>query len=368
MKKLLVTFCLFCTLFAEQDLVEIINKYYKQLDQHAKRSARVESLTKAYEKFTHLPALQDFLTYEGIESTTIEIANSRKISNKQMGFFYPAKLYDNHQKLIVAMSPLRRSQIKAKLNNLRADLASEIAAKKVQETALKTLDKTIAKLGEKQRKANLQLQQIEQAINLLEQRIDDGRSEIDSRRSLLRSNAEEELRLIAIIRRLDGQIVREVDEIRRASLVRRRNAFERQRRAIIAEEDRFIRDARKIEAQISIDLRQINSLKRQLPKIEEKASQASPELEDLKNKRAQILSGIEALEEKLLPLDTLNQEKAETLEVINEYQKWWQTAKHRPKYHFLLAMYAIDKLPKQNIDIQVKEWIGLEGIVEVYFR
>merc|ERR1711976_772205 len=113
----------------------------------------------------------DFLTYEGVNSTSIEIANSRKTTNKQMGFFYPANLYDNHQALIHAINPLRRSQVKTKLKNIRLGLSDELARKNVQQKALETLDKTITKLSKTQRKAELRLQQVENAIDILETRI-----------------------------------------------------------------------------------------------------------------------------------------------------------------------------------------------------
>ncbi|BBM83024.1 hypothetical protein [Candidatus Uabimicrobium amorphum] len=368
MKKLLLTLCLINIIFAEQNLVEIINKYYEQLNQHAKRSAKISSLTEAYEKFSRLPALQDFLTYEGVNSTSLEIANSRKITNKQMGFFYPAKMYDNHRELIYAINPLRRSQVKAKLTNVRSGLSREIASKNIQQKALNTLDKTIAKLSKTKRKAESRLQQVEEAIEALEDRVSDARSDIDSRRSSVGGSADEELRLIAIIRRLDGQIVREVNDATRISLINRRNSFERQRRGIIAERDQFVRDVRRLERQIASDLRQLDSLKRERPRLERKAQEASPELGSLEDKREEIKNNINEIEEKLAPLKKLENEEQQISQVIKEYQEWWRRAKHRPKYHFLLALYAIDKLPKENIQIRIKKNFALGGIVEVYFR
>ena len=368
MKKLLLTICLVNILFAEQNLVEIINKYYEQLNQHAKRSAKISSLTEAYEKFSRLPALRDFLTYEGVNSTSIEIANSRKTTNKQMGFFYPAKMYENHKALIHAINPLRRSQVKAKLKNIRLGLSDEIARKNVQQRALKTLDKTIAKLSKTQRKAELRLQQVDNAIDILETRISEARSSINSRQSVVGNSADEELRLIAIIRRLDAQIIREPNEATRLSLISRRNAFERQRRGIIAERDQFIRDVRKFERQIASDLRQLDSLKRERPRLAQKAQESSPELQGLENKREEIKNKINELDVELAPLRNLEKEEQQISQVINEYQEWWNTSKHRPKYHFLLALYAIDKLPKENIEINIRENFALGGIVEVYFR
>lgn len=370
MKKIiLLIFSLsFIITHSEENLVKHINEYYKELTKHARLSAKNVSLGKAYENLTRLPELTDFLTFQGIVVNEKEISISRKKSNTQMGFFYPAFLYKKHDQLIIALDPLKNLQVKQQIKKLKIDLVDVKKEKKIQEKALKAISKTINKLSQKKIRAIAKLKKIDAKLSFLEERIVKGEDHLQIIRSSLRKNADEELELLAVIRRLNSSIAREINDIRRITLIRRRNVFERQRRTVQAEEDGLLINASNLQKQMKYDENKRLSLLRSRPVLEKDSQESLPGIEILEDEKTLLEEKINNLSKKISPLKQLLLQRKNVSNIVNEYENWWNKAQHRPKYHFLLALYAIQKFPKENYKINEKKWIGIGGIVEVHFR